>query len=57
MSQVFSGKSITVLMGGNSAERAISLGSGGAVADALASAGGCDASRHRRHWLASRSSA
>ena len=25
MSQVFSGKSITVLMGGNSAERAISL--------------------------------
>ena len=39
MSQVFSGKSITVLMGGNSAERAISLKSGGAVADALASAG------------------
>ena len=39
MSQVFSGKSITVLMGGNSAERAISLKSGGAVADALAEAG------------------
>ena len=39
MSQVFSGKSITVLMGGNSAERAISLKSGGAVADVLASAG------------------
>lgn len=39
MSQVFSGKSITVLMGGNSAERAISLKSGGAVADALTDAG------------------
>lgn len=39
MSQVFSGKNITVLMGGKSAERDISLKSGGAVADALASAG------------------
>ena len=39
MSRVFSGKSITVLMGGSSAERAISLKSGGAVADALAQAG------------------
>jgi D-alanine-D-alanine ligase len=39
MSQVFSGKSITVLMGGNSAERAISLKSGGAVANVLTDAG------------------
>ena len=39
MSQVFSGKNITVLMGGKSAERDISLKSGGAVADALASTG------------------
>ena len=31
MSEVFEGMSVTVLMGGNSAERAISLKSGGAV--------------------------
>lgn len=39
MSQVFRGKSMTVLMGGNSAERPISLKSGNAVADALSDAG------------------
>ena len=39
MNQFFSGKNITVLLGGNSAERAISLKSGDAVANALADAG------------------
>lgn len=39
MSQVFRGKSMTVLMGGNSAERLISLKSGNAVADVLSDAG------------------
>ena len=39
MSEVFKGMSVTVLMGGNSAERAISLKSGTAVANALTEAG------------------
>ena len=39
MSEVFKGMSVTVLMGGNSAERTISLKSGTAVANALTEAG------------------